>query len=91
MSADRCQSRLAAGPVVLRCQDAPGHAGNHVTVHEKWGDDHPDTFVDDYPEAALLAEELLPAGVETLPPYEPVEHAACRQRTDAEHEALANR
>lgn len=40
---------------------------------------------------AALAEELLPAGVETLPPYEPVEHAACRQRTDDEHAALTNR
>lgn len=40
MSRDRCPSRIAhESGVVLRCQDVPGHEGNHVTVREQWGDD----------------------------------------------------
>jgi hypothetical protein len=40
---------------------------------------------------AALAEELLPAGVETLPPYQPPEHRAARKRTDDEQRAIAKR
>lgn len=47
MPDDRCRSKIAhTSGMVLRCMEPRGHAGNHLTTHEQWGDHHPDEIVE---------------------------------------------
>lgn len=43
----RCRSKIAhESGAVLQCIEPAGHAGNHLTAREQWGDHHPDEIVE---------------------------------------------
>lgn len=47
MADDRCRSKIThESGVVLQCMEPRGHAGNHLTTREQWGDHHPDEIVE---------------------------------------------
>lgn len=77
---DRCPSRIAhESGAVLRCQDIPGHIGNHVTVREQWTDDN-EQVIADWPDQ--------PAGADTAVEQLEVHHARGKERTDGEAAVL---